>query len=175
MTKKEINFSKYVVTSLEKKHDKNDFNCGVDALDQYLKTQASQDIKKNVAVTYVLTPQDSEQVAGYYTLSSIGIFPGELPEDLVKKLPRYPVLPGVLLGRLARDKKFRGKDIGLYLLMDALKRSVAVANQIGIVAVIVDAKDEKAVAFYKGYGFIVFPDNERRLFLMLSTVRKLDL
>jgi predicted GNAT family N-acyltransferase len=175
MINKEINFSKYVITSLEKKHNKNDFNCGVDALDQYLKTQASQDIKKNVAVTYVLTSEDSELVMGYYTLSSIGIFPGELPEELVRKLPRYPVLPGVLLGRLARDKRFRGKDIGLYLLMDALKRSLAVANQIGIVAVIVDAKDEKAVAFYNDYGFIAFPDNDRRLFLTLSTIRKLDL
>jgi len=144
-------------------------------LDQYLKTQASQDIKKNVAVTYVLTPRDSELIMGYYTLSSIGIFPGELPEELVKRLPRYPVLPGVLLGRLARAKKFRGKDIGLYLLMDALKRSLAVANQIGIVAVIVDAKDEKAVAFYQDYGFMAFPDNDRRLFLPLSTIKKLDL
>lgn len=175
MTNKEIDFSKYVITSLERKHNKTEFGCGVDALDQYLKTQASQDIKKNVAVTYVLTSQDSELIMGYYTLSSIGIFPGELPEDLVRRLPRYPILPGVLLGRLARDKKYRGQDIGLYLLMDALKRSLAVAAQIGIVAVIVDAKDEKAVAFYKDYGFIAFPENERRLFLPLSTIKKLDL
>src|SRR3989338_1620800 len=76
----------------------------IEALDHYLKMQASQDIKKNVAVTYILTSPDSEQILGYYTLSSIGIFSGELPEILVKKLPRYPILPGVLLGRLAVDK-----------------------------------------------------------------------
>src|SRR5579863_7484355 len=167
--------SKYLIECLEKKHNKNDFKCGVEVLDLYLKTQASQDIKKNVGVTYAMTEKNSNQVMGYYTLSSIGIFPGELPDELVKRLPRYPVLPGVLLGRLARDEKFRGKDVGLYLLMDALKRSIAVANQIGIVAVIVDAKDEKAAAFYKNYGFIAFPDNNRRLFSPLSTIKKLDL
>ena len=110
--------------------------------------QASQDIKKNVAVTYALTTQNSEQILGYYTLSSIGILPGDLPAQLVKKLPRYPVLPGVLLGRLAVDKNFQKQKIGFYLLMDALKRSLTVSNQIGMVAVIVGAKDEKAAAFY---------------------------
>src|SRR5579864_1380169 len=94
----------YVIAHLEKNHNKNIFSCGIEALDQYLKTQASQDIKKNVAVTYALTTQNSEQILGYYTLSSIGILPGDLPAQLVKKLPRYPVLPGVLLGRLAVDK-----------------------------------------------------------------------
>ncbi|OAI48873.1 hypothetical protein AYO45_03990 [Gammaproteobacteria bacterium SCGC AG-212-F23] len=165
----------YVIEALEKKHKKDNFDCGVDALNQYLKTRASQDSKKNVAGVYVLTSQDSEQVLGFYTLSSIGIFPGELPDELVKKLPRYPTLPGILLGRLARDKKLQGENIGLYLLMDALKRSLTVAYQIGIVAVIVDAKDERAVAFYKKYGFIAFSENDKRLFLPLSTIKKLDL
>jgi GNAT superfamily N-acetyltransferase len=175
MTDKSNASSKYVITHLEKKHNKSEFKCGIDALDQYLKTQASQDIKKNVGVTYVLTSQSLEQVLGYYTLSSMGIFSGELPEELIKKLPRYPVLPGVLLGRLAVDESFQGKKIGLYLLMDALKRSLTVSDQIGIVAIIVDAKNEKAVAFYKYYGFIELPDNSHRLFLPLSTIRKLGL
>ncbi len=171
----EKNTSKYVIERLEKKHIKSEFKCGNDALDEYLKTQASQDIKKNVAVTYVLTSQDSEQVLGYYTLSSIGVFSGELPDEIIRKLPRYPVLPGILLGRLARDKQVQGDSMGSYLLIDALKRSLAVSNTIGIVAVIVDAKNEKAVAFYKNYGFIEFPDNNRRLFLPLSMIKKLDL
>ena|SRR3990167_4718853 len=175
MTDQDNLTSKYVIVHLEKKYHKNEFKCGIEALDHYLKTQASQDIKKNVAVTYILTLPDSEQILGYYTLSSIGIFSGELPEVLVKKLPRYPILPGVLLGRLAVDKNFQGKNIGLFLLMDALKRSLAVSHQIGIVAVIVDAKNEKAVAFYKHYGFIELPDNIHRLFLPLSTIKQLDL
>lgn len=170
-----ISSAKYVITHLEKKHNKNDFNCGIDALDVYLKTQANQDIKKNVAVSYVLTTHDKEQVLGYYTLSSIGIFPGELPDALIKKLPRYPVLPGVLLGRLAVDKNFQGNNIGLYLLMDALKRSLTVSEEIGIVAVIVDTKNEMAVEFYKKFGFIKLPDNRCRLFLPVSTIKKLGL
>lgn len=161
---------RYRIEHLEKKHDKTAFSCGIDALDQYLKTQASQDIKKNIAVTYVLTEICASIVLGYYTLSSIGIFPDDLPDAIIKKLPSYPMLPGVLLGRLAVDHQIRGKKIGLYLLMDALKRSLVVSNQIGIVA---DAKDEQAASFYHHYGFIALPDNPKRLFLPVSTIKKL--
>lgn len=171
----ENNNKKYFIAPLEKKHDKREFNCGIDALNQYLKTQASQDVKKNVAVTYVLTTPTSEKILGYYTLSSIGIFPGELPDELIRRLPRYPVLPGILLGRLAVDDSCQGTGIGLYILIDALKRSLMVSNQIGIVAVVVDAKNEKAVAFYEHFGFIKLPENSHRLFLPISTIQKLGL
>ena len=167
--------SKYLIRRLEKKYDKSLFSCGIEALDQYLKTQANQDIKKNVGVSYVLTARNSSQILGYYTLSSIGIFPGELPEEITRKLPRYPVLPGILLGRLAVDENFQGNKIGELLLMDALKQSMIVSNHIGMVAVIVDAKNKTAVAFYKHYGFIEFPENNHRLFLPLSTIKQLDL
>ena len=175
MTDKNKEGCKYQIEPLEKKHIKTEFKCGIDALDQYLKTQAGQDIKKNVAVTHVLTAEDAEKILGFYTLSSIGIFPGDLPANVVKKLPRYPVLPGVLIGRLAVDEDCRGQGLGLYLLMDALKRSLAVSTQIGIVAVIVDAKNEKMITFYKQYGFIALPNNNHRLFLPLSTIKQLDL
>jgi ribosomal protein S18 acetylase RimI-like enzyme len=169
------NNKKYSIASLEKRHDKKDFNCGIDALNQYLKTQASQDAKKNVAVTYVLTIPTSEKVLGYYTLSSIGIFPGDLPNELIRKLPKYPVLPGILLGRLAVDTNCQGMNIGQYILIDALKRSLQVSSQIGINAVIVDAKNEKAVKFYEHFGFIKLPESGHRLFLPISTLQRLDL
>ncbi|HSW93511.1 MAG TPA: GNAT family N-acetyltransferase [Gammaproteobacteria bacterium] len=172
MIDKNIN---YVISSLEKKHDKNKFKCGIDSLDQYLKTQAGQDIKKNVAVTYVLTTPHSTEILGYYTLSSLGIFPGELPDNLIKKLPRYPVLPGILIGRLAVDQNSQKKSIGSYLLIDAMKRSISVSNQIGVVAIVVDAKNDKAIGFYTHFGFTKLPENSRRLFLSLDTVKKLDL
>ena len=167
--------SKYIITHLEKRHIKDKFNCGVDALNEYLKTQAGQDMKKNVAVSYVLTTNDANYILGYYTLSSIGIIADELPEDLIKKLPRYPILPGILVGRLARDEEARGKKIGHYLLIDALKRSLDISTQLGSVAVIVEAKNEKAILFYKNFGFFEFPDNGRRLFLPMNTIRKLGL
>lgn len=175
MTDQAKSLAKYVIANLEKKHNKNGFKCGVDALDTYLKIQAWQDIKKNVAVTYVLTVNDSDDVLGFYTLSSMGIIPGELPDEIARKLPRYPILPGALLGRLAVDKNHQDKRIGQYLLIDALKRSLSVSAQIGIVAVVVDAKDDAAVLFYKKFGFIELPDNSQRLFLPLSTIKKLEL
>lgn len=165
----------FKIERLENKHIKDKFKCGLYALDHYLKTQASQDVKKNISVAYVVTGHGSEEVLGYYTLSSIGIFSGELPEEVIKELPRYPILPGILLKRLAVDENEQRKSIGSYLMLDALKRSIEVSNQIGIVAVVVEAKNENAVAFYKNYGFIVLPDNGHRLFLPLSTIRKLEL
>lgn len=175
MTDEAQNNTKYVIAHLDKKHSKVEFNCGIDILDEYLKYQASQDMKKNVAVSYILTIAESVRVMGYYTLSSIGIMAGELPEDIIKKLPRYPILPGILIGRLARDKEFQGKKIGDYLLIDALKRSLDISTQLGSVAVIVDAKNERAVTFYKSFGFLEFPDNNRRLFLSMGTIKKLGL
>lgn len=173
MTNKNNDITEYIITSLEKNHYKDKFTCGIDALDQYLKIQASQDTKKNVSVTYVLTSHDSDEIIGYYTLSSMSIHSGELPIEVTKKLPKYPALPGILLGRLAIHSNYHGKKIGSYLLVDALKRSFIVSQQIGIVAVIVDAKNESAETFYKNFGFISFPDNRRRLFLPPSSVKKL--
>ena len=171
----EIGSLTYVIEHLEKKHNRDSFLCEVESLDRYLKTQASQDIKKNVAVTYVLTEEHSKHVLGLYTLSSIGIFAGDLPEELIKKLPKYAVLPGILLGRLAVDKKNQGNKLGARLLVDALKRSLMVSNQIGIVAVIVDAKNDVAISFYKRFGFISLQENKQRLFLPLEMVKLLEL
>jgi predicted GNAT family N-acyltransferase len=165
----------YTIAVLDKKHDKELFSSSVPALDQYLKTQASQEVKKNITVTYALTETDAHHVLGYYTLSSIGITSHELPAGIARKLPRYPMLPGVLLGRLAVDIKHHRKKIGSMLLIDALKRSLAVSDQIGIVAVIVDAKDESAVDFYKQFGFIELPENKRRLFLTMNTIKQLGI
>lgn len=163
----------YVIERLETKHDRSEFSCNVIALERYLKTQATQDIKKSVAVTYVITEQKSIHVLGYYTISSNGIFLEDLPDEMKKKLPRYPVLPGILLGRLAVDINCQGKGIGAYLLIDALKRSLKVSQQIGSVAVIVEAKDSAAVKFYEHFGFLSFPDNDQRLFIPIKSIKEL--
>lgn len=175
MTDEIVQSEKYLIEHLEKKHKKDIFSCGSEPLDRYLKTQASQDIKKNVAVTYVLSTVNSADIVGYYTISSVSILYDELPADIIKKLPRYPNLPGILLGRLAVDNKYHGKKFGQLLLVDALKRCVSVSHQIGIMAIIVDAKDDAAVAFYKHFGFAVFPENQTRLFLPLETIKLLQL
>ena len=123
---------------------------------------------------YVLV-SDDDRIAGFYTLTSDNIRLDDLPADLVKKLklPRYPVAGATLIGRLARDLSFKGQGIGELLLADALKRALAISKQIASVAVVVDAKDDNAHAFYRAFGFIAFPDTKKRLFLPMQTIQKL--
>ena len=114
------------------------------------------------------------RIAGYYTLSASIILADDLPEETVKRLkwPRYRELPATLIGRLARDITFRGQGIGELLLMDALKRALNNV-EVASLAVIVDSKDEEARQFYARYGFLSFPDTEKRLYLPMKTVEKL--
>lgn len=163
----------YEISKLSKNHKKKDFNSGSETLDTYIKVQASQDIKKNVSVAYALTLSGSTEVIGYYTLSTISIDASEIPDNAIKNLPRYPLLPGLLLGRLAVDINHQRKGIGAHLLIDALKRTSSISNQVGIIALIVDAKDAAAANFYKKYEFIEFPSNKLKLFLPTATINEL--
>ena len=121
----------------------------------------------------MLCEGEGNTVLGYYTLSGISVDIGAWPENVVKKLPRYPVLPATLLGRLAIDRQLQGKGAGEYLLMDALHRSLRETRQVGAFAVIVDAKDEHAVAFYRHYELTPFEDQPARLFLPMTVIEKL--
>jgi predicted GNAT family N-acyltransferase len=156
----------------KKRHDRAAFSCGTEALDHYLKQQATQDVEERVAAVIVLTP-DGKTIAGYYTLSQYAVDLGGLPLAIAKKLPKYPELPATLLGRLARSIAFRGQGIGELLLMGALKRALNHSKSIASMAVVVDAKDAKGKAFYAGYGFIELPDHARRMFLPMATIAKM--
>jgi GNAT superfamily N-acetyltransferase len=155
-------------------HDREAFSCEVEALDRYLKEQASQDARRNVAVPFVLVTAE-KRIAGYYTLSAASLKGDDLPAELLKKLrlPRYPELPGTLIGRLAVDVAYRGQGLGELLLLDALKRSWLGSRQVASLGVIVDAKDESARRFYLRYDFLPFPENDKRLFLPMRTLEKL--
>jgi GNAT superfamily N-acetyltransferase len=142
----------------------------VESLEQYFKTQAGQDVKKRVAAVFVLA--EDANVLGYYTLSSYAIEPGALPPDLARRFPGYPKLPAVLIGRLARDQKYKGQGIGEFLLVDALRRCLENSTTVGAIAVIVEAENEKARNFYLGYGFIQFPAHENKLFILMGTIRE---
>ncbi len=163
------------IEPLSAKHDKLRacFACGVEALDRYLKQQASQDAKKRVAVPYVLV--SGGRIAGYYTLSSTNIRVDDLSPELLAqlKLPRYPVIGATLIGRLARDVSFRGSGIGELLLIDALKVSLTLSRKIASVGVVVDAKDEAAERFYQRFGFVAFAQMKNRLFLRMDTIDRL--
>lgn len=162
---------KYQFEPLDKKrHDRAAFSCGQDSLDRYLKEQATQEIKKRVAAVYVAT-LDGKTIAGYYTLSQYAIEADEFPSELIQQLhlPKYQKLPATLLGRLARAGQFKGSGIGDVLIMDALHRALEHSRSIASVAVVVDAIDEKARAFYERYGFIDFPNHPNRLFIPMKT------
>lgn len=165
----------YEISKLTATHNKKNFSSGSLPLDNYLKHQASQDIKKNVSVTYALTVVHTLEVIGYYSLSSISIDVGELSDEYMRKLPKYPMFPAILIGRLAVDSIHQGKKIGSYLLIDALKRCLQISDQVGINAVIVDAKDKNAANFYHHFGFIAFISNQLKLFLPINTIKALHL
>ena len=161
-----------MIEPLGTRHDRAAFSCGNHQLDSYLQKQAGQDLKKRAAVPFVITP-DHKIIAGFYTLSQYAVDLGELPEDISKRMPRYPMVSTTLLGRLAVSERFRGQGLGEMLLMDALHRALQSSEQIASAAVVVDAKDDQAVVFYRKYGFIDLPKIERRLFLPMATIAQL--
>jgi ribosomal protein S18 acetylase RimI-like enzyme len=166
------NPDKFRIEPLGAGHDRAAFSCGIRALDNYLHNQARQDLRKRAAVPFVLT-NDGKTVAGYYTLSQFAVELDAVPEEIAKKLPMYPMVSATLLGRLAVSSDYRGQRLGEMLLMDALKRGLDSSRQVASAAVIVDAKDDAAIRFYKKYGFLDLPNIERRLFLPMGTIEQL--
>jgi predicted N-acetyltransferase YhbS len=160
-----------IVEPLGSHHDRAAFSCGIPSLDTYIHHQAGQDVRRDIAVCYVLCEPGSATIIGYYTLSAASIEPASLPPELLRRLPRYPTLPAVLLGRLAVDAPFRGRRMGELLLIDALRR--VLNSGIGVLAIVVDALDEGAAAFYERFGFSRFLDDPLRLYLSMNAVRQL--
>lgn len=166
-----------------KQHDRSSFTCGVASLDDYIKTRASQELKKRVSTPYVLTDSPDSKVLGYYCLSSYslakpplcGIAMTDLEASTSKKLPRYPLLPAVLLGRLAVDTGYQGRGYGEFLLLDAMKRCLELSDRLAAVAMLVDAISQGAASFYKDYGFIEFPDDRMKLYILMAEIEKLNL
>jgi GNAT superfamily N-acetyltransferase len=160
----------FAVIALDLDADRSGFWCGIEPLDRYFRTQVGQDIKRRVTACF--TAIDAEgRVAGYYTLASASILLTDLAESLARKLPRYPHIPAVRMGRLAVDQRYQGKGLGAALLADALRR--AATAEIAAYAFVVDAKDERAAEFYAHHGFRPTADNPLLLYLPLATVKDL--
>jgi len=161
---------RFRIVCLSPKADRTLFSCGSDALDGYFRQQVSQDVRRRMAACFVaLDP--AQKIAGFYTLSSASVMINELPEDIGKKLPRYPTVPAIRMGRLAVDRRFQGRGLGGALLADALCRSLR--SEIAAYALIVDAKNESAASFYRYHGFIALPDRAGTFFLPLATASRL--
>lgn len=155
-------------------HDRSAFSCGEGSLDDFLKKYATQNAKTGIAKTFVATRPPGTRVIGYYSISSGHVEFDVIPDDLTRRLPHYPI-PIVHLGRLAVDESMQGQGLGEHLLLDAMRRIVAASEVVGIHAIEVKALHERAKSFYLKYGFCELQDNDLRLFISLSTVRKLGL
>jgi ribosomal protein S18 acetylase RimI-like enzyme len=151
---------------LSSDHDRSKFFSGSEALDRYLREQASQDVKRRIATCFVAVADGAQDAAGYYTLTATSIALSALAPAIAKKLPRYPVVPAALMGRLAVARQYQGQGLGGILLADALKRMSRA--ELGVFAMVVDAKDETAQRFYEHYGFQLLPGEGRRLCLPIT-------
>jgi len=162
-----MSHARFLVAPLDGGHDRAVFNSGSEPLDRYLREVVTQDIRRRVTACFVALT-DGSRIAGYYTLASASLLLTDLPTKTAKKLPRYPTVPVVRMGRLAVDLAFKGQGLGGALLADALDR--AIRSEIAAYALMVDAKDEAAAAFYRHHGFIALPGLPMTLFLPLATV-----
>ncbi|MYM90543.1 GNAT family N-acetyltransferase [Rugamonas sp. FT82W] len=160
----------YSLSALEAAHEVNRFTCGKPELDNYLQTTARQHQSKNISKTYVLTnDEDPTLVIGFFTMAIRPMTPkGDMPASLVKRLPN--TIPGFTLGRLAVSEMHKGKGHGATLLMAAMAKAKAVANEVGGFALFVDAKDGEASSFYQKYGFTSFPSDPRILVIPIAHI-----
>lgn len=158
------------VEPLGPQHERLEFDSGSEPLDRYLRTQAGQDARKNIAAPFVLVLPGGG-VAGYYTLCATALRLPDLPAAMVRKLPRYPLVPATLLRRLAVGRAYQGRGHGRFLLADALAR--ALRSDIASFALVVDAIDENARRFYERESFLPLQDQPMKLFLPMADIARL--
>ncbi|MBL8817444.1 MAG: GNAT family N-acetyltransferase [Planctomyces sp.] len=162
----------HVCEPLGNQHDRTQFDCGVSVLNDYLAKYAKQDVKRKAAAVFVvLKREEPKRVIGFYTLCATSVALSDLPEEVTRRLPRYPEIPAILAGRLARDVDYPG--VGSLLLSDAITRCVRVAIEIAASLIVVDSKGEAATHFYEKFGFISLPKLPDRMFLPMQTAEKL--
>jgi GNAT superfamily N-acetyltransferase len=160
----------FLIERLSDAHHRASFACGVPALDRHFANQVTQDIRRRIAACTVAVERASATVIGYATLAASSVPLSDLADPLAKKLPRYPLIPAVRVGRLAVAMGWHGKGIGSGLLVDAITR--AIRADIIAYAIVVDAKDEKAAAFYQHHGFVPFQSVASSLYLPLAEAAK---
>ncbi len=146
-------------------HPRAAFSCGTPELDRYFHELVTQDVRRRVSNCFVALDEGGA-VAAFYTLAATSLPLTELAQDEARRLPRYPLLPAGLIGRLAVDFRFRGRGLGAALIVDAVSRAMGAAP--AIFALIVDAKDEPALNFYRHLGFHQFAGQPNRLFLPIA-------
>lgn len=149
---------------LDSEHDRSVFDCGVSALNLYLRNYALQNQKRGIVRNYVTTHVDSKIVVGFYSLVYAALDQKLLPPKLVKGFGKYDI-PGMLLARLAIDRREQGRGLGKALLKDAILRTMQAAEIAGLKLLLVHSKDEAAANFYSRHGFEPVLDDPLKLFL----------
>jgi GNAT superfamily N-acetyltransferase len=163
----------YRLEPLGRHHHREGFTCGVESLDRYLKTLASQDMRRKANAVFVLVSGGTpSRIAGYFTLCAYGLSPGAIPEAAQKYIPRYPVVSATLIGRLTISKDTQGMGLGSVLLAKAIHKASENASVVGSSMVVVDAIDDRAVRFCQAHGFIKLPES-MRLILPMRTIAEL--
>jgi GNAT superfamily N-acetyltransferase len=158
------------IERLDRESVREGFDCGKPSLNDFLHALVGQYEKRNLGRTYVALQGEDRRVLGYYTLASGAVDAESLPANQAKKLPRHAV-PVILLARLAVARSIHGRGLGGFLLRDAMTRSLDLSEKLGIHAIVVDALDAEAKAFYERFGFMPLTGDTMRLFLPLSTIR----
>jgi ribosomal protein S18 acetylase RimI-like enzyme len=161
---------RYRIEALAPEHDRAAFACGSDRLDKYLREQASQDVRRRTSACYVAIDEATNAIAGYYTLATGSVPFTDISEAMAKRLPRYPLVPVARVGRLAVSVAFQKRQVGAALLWDAGLR--AMQSGMGVFALVVDAKDKTAAAFYEHHGFVSFSSNPLTCVLPIATLAK---
>jgi GNAT superfamily N-acetyltransferase len=155
------------IVPLTGSHDRQGFDCGQSAMNDWLRQVARQHQSKGLSNTFVaILEDDPQRICGYYALTLTEIDRYNLPEVYRKKLPQR--IPGIRLGRLAVEQRYQGKRLGELLLMDVLARARRIHQEAGVVGLFVDALDERAAGFYRHFGFVAAPDNPLMLFLPVA-------
>jgi len=162
-----------VIEPLTSQHDRKNFDCGNDFLNQYIKESARQHAKKNIGRTFVAVQRDSPHILGYYTVCTGNLEPERLPAG-AGNLPRFPI-PTLHLARLAVHDNAKGLGLGRLLLVEVLRLSVEISAKVGIYAVDVIAVDEGARNFYLKHDFIPLIDEQLHLFLPIKDILDLNL
>lgn len=156
-----------VIEPLTSRHNGANFSCGQPDLDEWFRQCTGQDEKRNVARVFVAV-DDELGLIGFYSLNAYTLAFNDLPDEIARKLPRYDAIPAALIGRLARDVRVHGRRIGKLLLADAVRRILSAGRSVAVFAIVVNAKDERATAFYRNLGFRPFPSRPLRLFMPTS-------
>jgi GNAT superfamily N-acetyltransferase len=158
---------------LGRDHELADFNCGEPALDEWLKRHARPTHAGGGARVYVTTPTNHPRgVVGYYALAAAQVEPPDATERMTRGQPSHRAVPVVLLARLAVDRAHQGRRLGSSLLKDAMLRVLQAADAIGIRALVVHAKHERARTWHEQYGFEPSPTDPLHLILLLNDLRR---